>query len=843
MIIQGDSKEKLRELPEESYHSCVTDPPYELGFMNRQWDDSGIAFDTDFWREVKRVLRPGAHLVAFGGSRTHHRMMVAIEDAGFEIRDTLMWVYGCISPDTDILTSEGWKGHSEISEGDTVVCYDKDTGTYKHGPVQRKLEKYNQPHAFRIRGENTDQIVSPEHRVLVERGGNLEFERAWRLAREQKISVPVLESLRRVREDLSGDEQVTNKPKQHLQQSLRKRANIKEAQWKTANETKRLYGGSNLRNLRRRFLEKTRSNRQRTGELLFQRVLCEVAKRKRRKQISLERNSFEGNRRLEQRADGKAFRTDDRKIESELEGGSYLQRRQRELRQNRVGEVSGGVRRDGTKERLCARTQDQSCARNRSSSQRRRSRSSHRSRPAKQRDRKLDAFSQQQRAQALRAQRGARTDLATIEPIEYGDMFWCVKVPTGAFVARRNGKIFVTGNSGFPKNLDVSKEIDRKKGEDREVVGTKQIGNSKRTDGKDWKDESGFSNGEVEVTEPASEEAKKWDGWGTALKPGYEPICLARKPLSEDTVAENVMKHSAGAINIDDCRIGDGGGTQYVSGGNESKNDYGDGLNSTKDVKVDGLGRWPNNLLLDDRASVMLDEQGGESSSSIREPTGGKILDPEKGWNQNSMEDKTVRGYNDEGGVSRFYKSVGNGRWPTNFVIEEEAAELLDKQSGTLHSRGNVNQSTSGGGTGNTVNPGPTHKSHHHERDLLHKDGGAARFFYCPKAHKGERNIGAENNEHPTVKPIELMAYLIRLTTPEGGKTLDPFGGSGTTGIAAVLEQKDAVLVEKDADHAELAQKRIEYVMNNTAKVREKVYEDPSNQLTEEGKEVSHDFW
>lgn len=521
MVIQGNSKEKLRELEAESHHSCVTDPPYELGFMNRQWDDSGIAFDVGLWEEVKRVLKPGAHLLAFGGSRTHHRMMVAIEDAGFEIRDTLMWVYG----------------------------------------------------------------------------------------------------------------------------------------------------------------------------------------------------------------------------------------------------------------------------------------------------------------------------------------------------------------GGFPKSLNVSKAIDKQKGEKREVVGTKQIGNSSRTGGKDWKEESGFANGQVEVTEPATEEAKKWDGWGTALKPGYEPICLARKPLSEGTVADNVMKHGTGALNVDDCRIGDGGGTRYVSGGGKSKNDYDDGLNSTKDVAPDGLGRWPNNLILDDRASVLLDQQGGKSKSTVRSPTGNKILDPDDGWNENSMEDRTVRGYEDEGGVSRFYKQIGRegeksagktygengstdyqmkpgprgglskGRFPANFILEEEAAGLLNDQSGTLHSRGNVTQSTSGGGTGNTVNPGPAHESRHHDRKLLHEDGGAARFFYCPKAHKNERNIGADKNEHPTVKPVELMAYLIRLTTPEGGKTLDPFGGSGTAGIAAILEQKSFTLVEKDEGHAELARERIEYVERNTAKVREKIYTDPSNELTEEGREVNHEFW
>ncbi|HEX2656106.1 MAG TPA: DNA methyltransferase [Xanthobacteraceae bacterium] len=85
-LIHGNSLEKLRDLPDDSVESCVTDPPYELGFMGRKWDASGIAYNVELWRQVHRVLKPGGHLAAFGGTRTYHRMAVAIEDAGFEIR-------------------------------------------------------------------------------------------------------------------------------------------------------------------------------------------------------------------------------------------------------------------------------------------------------------------------------------------------------------------------------------------------------------------------------------------------------------------------------------------------------------------------------------------------------------------------------------------------------------------------------------------------------------------------------------------------------------------------------------------------------------------------------------
>src|ERR1019366_1002405 len=110
VIILGDSREVLKELADGSIDAVITDPPYELGFMGKKWDSSGIAFDPSFWREVLRVLKPGGHLAAFGGTRTYHRMACAIEDAGFEIRDSLHWVYGCLSDDTEVLVDGEW-GH------------------------------------------------------------------------------------------------------------------------------------------------------------------------------------------------------------------------------------------------------------------------------------------------------------------------------------------------------------------------------------------------------------------------------------------------------------------------------------------------------------------------------------------------------------------------------------------------------------------------------------------------------------------------------------------------------------------------------------------------------------
>ena len=93
-LLLGDCRERLKDLPDCSVDSIVTDPPYELGFMGKSWDSTGVAYDVAVWAECLRVLKQGGHLLAFGGSRTYHRLAVAIEDAGFQIRDQIMWVYG-----------------------------------------------------------------------------------------------------------------------------------------------------------------------------------------------------------------------------------------------------------------------------------------------------------------------------------------------------------------------------------------------------------------------------------------------------------------------------------------------------------------------------------------------------------------------------------------------------------------------------------------------------------------------------------------------------------------------------------------------------------------------------
>ena len=273
----------------------------------------------------------------------------------------------------------------------------------------------------------------------------------------------------------------------------------------------------------------------------------------------------------------------------------------------------------------------------------------------------------------------------------------------------RDSLMWIYG-SGFPKSLDVSKSIDKRAGAEREVTGLHKRQN-RRKNGPGFHNLRGIVDVVPEaltVTAPATEEAKRWEGWGTALKPAHEPIVLARKPLI-GTVAENVLAHGTGALNIDASRIA------YA------------GLN-------DG-GDW-------DRLA------GHQSAKTIRKNLAGG-------------DRELLAGRVDNG------KSLA-GRWPANTLWDEEAAAQLDASTPAQPSR----------------------------------------FFYVAKPTKRERNAGATNT-HPTVKPVDLMRYLIKLVTPPGGVVLDPFLGSGSTACAAALEGFDYIGIEQNPEYADIAEARI----------------------------------
>ncbi len=354
-------------------------------------------------------------------------------------------------------------------------------------------------------------------------------------------------------------------------------------------------------------------------------------------------------------------------------------------------------------------------------------------------------------------------------------------MPSGAFVARRNGKVFVTGNSGFPKSLDVSKAIDGMMGAEREVVGSKlgQPGYS-MTDGKGGLYGGGFGAdgtglGECSITAPATEAARQWSGFGTALKPSIEPVVMARKPL-DGTVAENVLKWGTGAINVDGCRVG----TETIGarkGGIGRGAIYGEGGDTFSGGQS---GRWPANIIHDGSEEVLaVFPETGPSVESVRgvchSGRHGGVID---GGNINPASNG-VRGHSDAGGsAARFFYAAKASRAEREHGLDALPRSIVD----------------------------PTR-----ELDSAGRDN--------PRAGAGRSGEGRANI-HPTVKPVDLMRYLTRLVTPPGGLVVDPYAGSGTTGVAAIHEGFRFQGAEQDTAHALIAVTRIEQAVADEQEAR-----------------------
>lgn len=350
--------------------------------------------------------------------------------------------------------------------------------------------------------------------------------------------------------------------------------------------------------------------------------------------------------------------------------------------------------------------------------------------------------------------------------------------------------------SGFPKSLDISKAINKAAGAEREVIGKSENGIAGGT-GKHAGENNvyGFA-GQFNVTAPATDAARQWAGWGTALKPAHEPIVLARKPLI-GTVANNVLAHGTGALNIDGCRVqrveNDTPSGWSVTGSAASENRAMSGANYHRAPKPDNdAGRWPANIVFTHAAEC---DTACVPGCPVAE------LDAQSGVSKPKAERTGPMGGSRDGlGMGRGGDAIGtwpgdNGGGASRFFTVTEWSEL---------------------------------------------DGDS--FIYCPKPGKKERNAGLEglperevhrlgagigegfdphapavdHNFHPTVKPLALMRYLIRLVTPPGGTVLEPFAGSGTTLAAATLEGFNSIGIELTADYLPIIKARIAWAEQQT---------------------------
>jgi site-specific DNA-methyltransferase (adenine-specific) len=286
--------------------------------------------------------------------------------------------------------------------------------------------------------------------------------------------------------------------------------------------------------------------------------------------------------------------------------------------------------------------------------------------------------------------------------------------------------------SGFPKSLNVGKAIDSITGADREEVSggrvAASLGNNRTLDG-------GKANPNYAHTKGTSD----WEGWGTALKPAFEPVVVGRKPLS-GTVAGNVLAHGVGALNVDGCRVGS---DERTNRGMSSLGVMHDDDWKPREVSSTVAGRWPSNVVIDPETAEGIDRQSGGT------PTG-------------------------DGALSMKYCEADSGDFG---ILNDDGWK-------------------------------PKPRMHPNYND----NGGASRFFptfrYQAKAPTDERPT-ANGIAHPTVKPLNLMRWLVRLVTPAGGLVLEPFAGSGTTAEACIHEHMRCIAIERESDYLPLIVARL----------------------------------
>lgn len=418
--------------------------------------------------------------------------------------------------------------------------------------------------------------------------------------------------------------------------------------------------------------------------------------------------------------------------------------------------------------------------------------------------------------------------------------------------------------SGFPKSLNISKAIDAHSIAGKsDSLAIQQANDELRTGEGRVRADGNSKDGMMNTSDkkpkvirdaPATPDGARWDGWGTALKPGHEPIVVARKPLEHKTFAENVLAHGTSGINVDGCRVatadklGGGGEKQQrerlVDGWNrpwmdDPEKQEAHAARVRENVqRAEALGRFPPNVLLTHSAACEL--RGIKEVGTGERKVGTADDKRNNQWKGHYSEDSASL----EGAVMSYGKEViEDWSCATDCPVGE-----MDRQSGTTKS--------TGGGLGNKKGIGSSGIYGKFKPDDREGDpgfaavGGASRYFpkfrYQPKPSRAERERGLEHMEvkessqgldasgrtldredgsealvkrfvakpraniHPTVKPIELMRWLVRLVTQRGGVVLDPFMGSGTTGIAAVMEGMHYVGVEREAEYAEIANARIE---------------------------------
>ena len=645
-IIHGDCLEKLKDLPDNSVDSIVTDPPYELGFMGKSWDSTGIANNVDMWKECLRVLKPGGHLLAFSGTRTYHRMASAIEDAGFEVRDMIEWVYGSgfpkslnIGKSVNQLETNEW---SKIGKALDNVDQKSIMEVWK---TNAKLAGIKLVKNLTGVGSNTRRKYFVHDIAVLY--FNQEKENASAITAELNLCVPSRTSEENLSIAVGSVEQNTELSQNLVKSVVKLSENQRAKSW----------------------------------------------------------NIFTA------QCDVKEWLKENTEVSHKVDEALKTLRGNKKYSNEEITNV------------LCAVLPSVL---------------------------KLTILNQSKTFQ----------NLDTKSKMDYASVI-------NVIITEYTAENLISNTVAILK----SKAVDKLQGNEREDLGPRIDIHSHGANCR--KNDVIYPTKEPRATKGNSE----WEGWGTALKPAHEPICMARKPLSEKTVAENCLKWGTGGINIDESRVkipeGDNSGwsgSNAVPPSGSATDAF--GVHKFKEVIRDKpeLGRFPANLIHDNSEEVR--ECFPETKSRKSKTTNNRYISGNDNTKKTG-DGKLMYGkispentHNDSGNASRFFKSIIggslDGRFPANLIHDnsEEVRECFpESKAGSYKGEGSKSGGIWSESTGKPAG-------------MEYGDSGnASRFFksiiYQAKSSKSERNKGCEGlyilKDNTPKDDIEEIKHLLSI--------------------------------------------------------------------------------
>ena len=775
VIIHGNSKEVLKHFKDSSVDSVVTDPPYGLskdpdivevltkwlnnapydhkhsGFMNKSWDS--FVPNPDLWREVYRVLKPGGHALVFAGTRTQDLMTISLRLAGFEIRDVIEWLYFCLSEDTECLTRGGWKRYDELTENDEVMQWNHETNELSWvKPTAIHVFDYHGD-MLRFKSRATDQLVTPNHRMYVKikrhsrnnYSENYEIIQAKDLKGHWGKKFPVAG-------EYSGTVSIGLNRARLLGWWL-------TDAWKHGDGKACMFSQSKPETLKKlktvldacdvqysEYVKPSKSNTHNPEHVFYvtgndaEWLLTEYPDRKLSRSL-VELVKEERRALLESLIDGDGSRNEDLLI--------FWSKDTERLEVVRLLMMSLNMRTSIDIKKGCVRG-------------------------------------------SLKFNTAELQAKHKIERVKYDGKVWCLTVPTGAFVVSRNSHVFITGNSGFPKSLDVGKAFDKKNGS---ALAFREEAKRFAAYLKERREAKGLSKSEIDRMLGLNTSYSWWEGRKKGIQPPSKENYLRLKPILDlddrfDEFIERVEaeREKIGERQKLDTFIREGG---YVAGEADATH-YDKKVIDITAPATDLAKKWDGwgTALKPAHEPIIVARKpliGTVAENVERFGTGAINIDgcrignevrenPQAGFIRRGRTDEEVFFGVDQCKPKGTVQTIG--RFPANIVTTEPDA-FWSKYCDVTAKTGNVT---------------PEHLS--------------------KKASKKDRNSdwrGEEilkRNTHPTVKPIELMAWLVRLITPPGGVVLDPFAGSGSTCVAAKREGFHYIGIELEEEYVRIARER-----------------------------------